>query len=617
MSKLSIQVVVRPRPAKSSDGPINPDNLVITEKSVSVLRPSTGEMSHFHLDRCLGNGSSQQEVFEVVEPILEQVYRGVNATIFAYGVTGAGKTHTMQGTETSPGVIPRVVKSIFSKKSCLNTTVLNVSFSYVEILKDEVYDLLGNRAEPKKLDIRTNHAGDNVVADLTIMPVHSADEFDIVYSAAAATRKTATTNLNGNSSRSHAILTLHVESTEMGNDNKSNSGGQDLCQSYRAFRQACQLMRAQLTDLAGSENNNLTGNSQERMRESAAINKSLTTLGSVVNGLNTGASRIPYRDSKLTRILQDALGGSSLGLLLCCLAPGEKFAKDTFNTLTFAKRARKVENRAVVNERDNRPKPPPHSAAPRARSIFTVLDSSGGASATSRSANASMVSRPASRPPLLNARVNNNNLPSTMGKRNTDEGKKTSKPVIMTPELVAFINEVVDERIKQERAAMPPPPVPIKVVRPETSAGSSRSATSIDGLDEMDNEERKIRAKVLVNRARQYQKDDELEQALVNYEEALLYVPDNVKLALRIRDIQTIMEGGIPPPPPAHTSSLKRSRAPLQPLAELSREEEAADLKTTKRGRTDPSSDDDYDPDTEVKKRRAGKPVSRKATVLR
>ncbi|PPQ74075.1 hypothetical protein CVT24_012945 [Panaeolus cyanescens] len=313
---------------------------------ISVPNPrDPTQIFKFPFSSCYDQDSSQEEIYyNDVEPLLDVVYSGVTVTIFAYGVTSSGKTHTMQGTKHEPGVIPRVVRGMFEKKDVNPQYQTSLSVSYMEIYKDEVYDLLVTRENAPKLPVRENDAGVVFVANLSRVPLSSVEEFDSIYTAATKHRSVGATNLNRASSRSHAVLT--IEATMLDLDSNTTLLG-----------------KINLVDLAGSENNKLTGNDPSRMAESAAINKSLSVLGQVVHALNIGASRIPYRNSKLTRILQDALGGSSVGLLICNLAPGLKFRQDTLNTLNFAVRTKNVENKPVVNERDNRPVPKPHFAA--------------------------------------------------------------------------------------------------------------------------------------------------------------------------------------------------------------------------------------------------------------
>ncbi|KAG6906300.1 hypothetical protein DXG01_014669 [Tephrocybe rancida] len=241
----------------------------------------------------------------------------------------------MQGTKSEPGVIPRTIRAMFDRKVATTGYDVTLLVSYMEIYKDEVYDLLVTRENAPKLPVRENDAGMVFVANLTSEPISSVDEFDAIYNRATKHRSVGSTNLNHASSRSHAVLTIEARMYDPV-ENKTLTG------------------KINLVDLAGSENNRLTGNDPSRMAESAAINKSLSVLGQVVHALNSGA---------LTRILQDALGGSSVGLLICNLAPGTKFRQDTLNTLNFAVRTKNVENKPVINERDNRPVPKPHFAA--------------------------------------------------------------------------------------------------------------------------------------------------------------------------------------------------------------------------------------------------------------
>ncbi|KAH7912354.1 P-loop containing nucleoside triphosphate hydrolase protein [Hygrophoropsis aurantiaca] len=350
-----IKIAARLRPRIHDE--IDDSGINITHSSdptipstISVTNPrDPSQIFNFPFTSCYDQLSTQEEIFQRdVQPLINVVYSGVTVTIFAYGVTSSGKTHTMQGDKVNPGVIPRVVKAMFQQQSTLQRSNVALAVSYMEIYKDEVYDLLVNRETAPKLPVRENDAGQVFVANLTSLPIQSAQEFDSLYARASKHRSVGSTNLNRASSRSHAVLTITVTMTD-------------------SMAQKTLTGKINLVDLAGSENNKLTGNNDPvRLAESAAINKSLSVLGQVVWALNSGASRIPYRNSKLTRILQDALGGSSVGLLICNLAPGVKFRQDTLNTLNFAVRTKNVENRPVVNERDLRPQPKPHFAATRA-----------------------------------------------------------------------------------------------------------------------------------------------------------------------------------------------------------------------------------------------------------
>ncbi|KAJ6557848.1 P-loop containing nucleoside triphosphate hydrolase protein [Mycena capillaripes] len=306
---------------------------------IAVANPrDASQIFRFPFTSCYDSDATQAAIFEAdVRPLVDVAWGGVTVTIFAYGVTSSGKTYTMQGPPNDPGVIPRVVEALFAKSTPERT---EIAVSYIEIYKDDVYDLLVARENAPKLPVRENENGMVFVAGLTSTPIASVAEFDGLYSTATARRSVGATLLNRESSRSHAVLTLTLRVRVV-----------DPVTGAPKVREG----KINLVDLAGSENNKLTGNDPSRMAESAAINKSLSVLGQVVHALNIGAPRIPYRNAKLTRILQDALGGSSVGLLICNLSPAVKFRQDTLNTLNFAVRTKNIENKPVVNERDIRP----------------------------------------------------------------------------------------------------------------------------------------------------------------------------------------------------------------------------------------------------------------------
>ncbi|KAJ7918374.1 kinesin-like protein [Mycena leptocephala] len=306
---------------------------------IAVANPrDASQVFHFPFTSCYDADATQAAIFDAdVRPLVDVALGGVTVTIFAYGVTSSGKTYTMQGPPDDPGVIPRVVEALFAKSTSLSTTEkTEIAVSYIEIYKDDVYDLLVARENAPKLPVRENETGAVFVAGLTSTPIASVAEFEGMYTTATARRSVGATLLNRASSRSHAVLTLTLRVRVV----DPATGGMKVREG-----------KINLVDLAGSENNKLTGNDPSRMAESAAINKSLSVLGQVVHALNTGAPRIPYRNAKLTRILQDALGGSSVGLLICNLSPAVKFRQDTLNTLNFAVRTKNIENKPVVNER--------------------------------------------------------------------------------------------------------------------------------------------------------------------------------------------------------------------------------------------------------------------------
>ncbi|KAJ2552939.1 hypothetical protein IWW35_002080 [Coemansia sp. RSA 1878] len=327
-----IKVVCRVRPFLKTE---TPDETVAVESDtvlrVTNPRDSTKDIK-FNFDSCYGPQTGQDIIYKNdVRPLVESVFSGLSATVFCYGVTGAGKTHTIQGTESEPGIIPRALEHVFmhQKRDAFD---YDIRVSYYEIYKEAVFDLLRPRDAGAGLPIREDANRRIFVAGLLEKQVTSFEQFDAMYQRACGNRRTASTKLNDQSSRSHAILTVRVQWRDDVGAGKVWSG------------------RLHLIDLAGSEDNRRTENGKARMAESSAINRSLFVLGQVVEALNTGATRIPYRDSKMTRILQDSLGGQSLGMMIVNVSPGLAFVQDTHNTLSFATKSREVVNKPVAHE---------------------------------------------------------------------------------------------------------------------------------------------------------------------------------------------------------------------------------------------------------------------------
>ncbi|PWY88427.1 kinesin-domain-containing protein [Aspergillus heteromorphus CBS 117.55] len=281
--------------------------------------------------------ASQQELFDAeVAPTVKHLFNGFDVTLFAYGVTGTGKTHTMRGGKSlaDRGAIPRLLSSIYRRsrkmeKDSDGETSVNVSLSYYEIYNDKVFDLF---EPPEKrtlagLPLRDN-GGKTVVVGLTERPCHSLKEFEVLYDQANINRSTSATKLNAHSSRSHAILCVKV----------AVSSAEKTC-----------ISTASAIDLAGSEDNRRTDNDKERMVESASINKSLFVLAQCVEAISKKHSRIPYRESKMTRIL--SLGqNNGLTVMILNLAPVRSYHLDTISSLNFANRTKKIEVREVENE---------------------------------------------------------------------------------------------------------------------------------------------------------------------------------------------------------------------------------------------------------------------------
>eukprot|EP00891_Asterochloris_glomerata_P009575 jgi/Astpho2/9575/e_gw1.00146.42.1_t len=274
------------------------------------------------------------------QPLIQKVVGGFNSTVFAYGQTSSGKTHTMRGTEQEPGIIPLAVREIFDHIGSMQDREFLLRVSYMEIYNEEVHDLLSS--EQTKLQIHENKDSGIYVAGLREDIVTSAEHVLQLLGEGEKMRHFGETKMNKTSSRSHTIFRMVVESRSRDQTAESDDGG------------AVWVSTLTLVDLAGSERISKTGAEGLRMKEGASINKSLLTLGTVINKLSEGTQatggHIPYRDSKLTRILQPSLGGNAKTAIICNITPAAVHVDESHSTLRFACRAKRVVNNAVVNE---------------------------------------------------------------------------------------------------------------------------------------------------------------------------------------------------------------------------------------------------------------------------
>ncbi|KAL4179730.1 hypothetical protein AMTRI_Chr13g121520 [Amborella trichopoda] len=325
----------------------------------------------FTFDHVYGScGSPSSAMFEeCVAPLVDGLFQGYNATVLAYGQTGSGKTYTM-GTGyrdgCRAGLIPQVMDALFNKIETLKSrTEFQLRVSFIEILKEEVRDLL-DPASAGKSDTLNGHAGKVTVpgkppiqiretsngvitlAGSTEIDVSTQKEMAACLEQGSLSRATGSTNMNSQSSRSHAIFTITVEQMRKwdiagGEAGSLDDGGEDyLC------------AKLHLVDLAGSERAKRTGSDGLRFKEGVHINKGLLALGNVISALGDEKKRkegvhVPYRDSKLTRLLQDSLGGNSRTVMIACISPADINAEETLNTLKYANRARNIQNKPIVN----------------------------------------------------------------------------------------------------------------------------------------------------------------------------------------------------------------------------------------------------------------------------
>ncbi|KAF8468875.1 P-loop containing nucleoside triphosphate hydrolase protein [Kalaharituber pfeilii] len=278
------------------------------------------------------------------EEFLDHNFEGYHTCIFAYGQTGSGKSYSMMGTEENPGLIPRTCEDLFERiESNVSPDVsYSVRVSYFEVYNEQVRDLLAPRSDPPRyLKVRESPTEGPHVADLIDVPVKNYAEVMRYMTMGDINRTVASTKMNDTSSRSHAVFTLMLRQVH-----------HDVNTDETTERTA----RIRLVDLAGSERANATGATGVRLREGGNINKSLTTLGRVIAalaGASTGAVRgkkevVPYRDSVLTWLLKDSLGGNSKTAMIACISPTDY--EETLSTLRYADQAKHIKTRATINE---------------------------------------------------------------------------------------------------------------------------------------------------------------------------------------------------------------------------------------------------------------------------
>ncbi|KAH7849370.1 hypothetical protein Vadar_016870 [Vaccinium darrowii] len=364
-SSQCVRVAVNIRPL------VTPELLVGCTDCITVVpgEPQIQIGSHaFTFDHVFGStGHPSSRIFDdCVAPIVDALFHGYNGTVLAYGQTGSGKTYTMgtnyNGEEHNGGIIPKVVETIFSRvQATRDSTEFLIRISFIEIFKEEVFDLLDqslpavSRADGMSLakpagparvpiQIRETVNGGITLAGVTEAEVRTKEEMASFLMRGALSRATGSTNMNSQSSRSHAIFTISMEQKKTASTGAShNDGGDDIL-----------CAKLHLVDLAGSERAKRTGADGMRFREGVHINKGLLALGNVISALGDEKKRkegghVPYRDSKLTRLLQDSLGGNSKTVMIACVSPADTNTEETLNTLKYANRARNIQNKAIIN----------------------------------------------------------------------------------------------------------------------------------------------------------------------------------------------------------------------------------------------------------------------------
>jgi len=311
-----------------------------------ISNPQMFQIHRFTFDEVFDIDSNQEEVYKVsAKPAVNSVLEGYNSTIFAYGQTGTGKTFTMEGFtynqfDDSRGIIPRTIEDIFTyiESNSNKDTKFIIRAAYLQIYNEMISDLLKPNNPNKNLNIREDKKKGLYVEHLSEWAVRSPSDIYSLLERGASCREVSNTNMNDVSSRSHAVFMIIVE--QLISDLQING------------RQITKIGRLNLVDLAGSERTRITGATGKQLEESKKINKSLSALGNVINALTDSKERkhIPYRDSKLTRLLENSLGGNCKTTMIATISPAQCSFNESLSTLNFAKRAKNIKNRPIVNE---------------------------------------------------------------------------------------------------------------------------------------------------------------------------------------------------------------------------------------------------------------------------
>ena len=353
-----VKVVVRCRPLSTKETQNKRKKIVqVDGKSGQITIKGTKKdqkkeiVKTFTFDQVYDENSTQREIYEnTAKPIVQSSLDGYNGTIFAYGQTGTGKSHTMEGKDDPPdlrGIIPNSCCHIFDEiAKSGSTTEFLVRSSYIEIYNEEIRDLLSKNPQ-NKLELKENPEKGVYVKGLTAFVVKGVKEILNVITVGKRNRTVGETLMNQDSSRSHAIFMITIESSTITTPQGQASPGMENKESASTIR----VGKLNLVDLAGSERQSKTGATGDRLKEATKINLSLSALGNVISALVDGkGGHIPYRDSKLTRMLQDSLGGNTKTLMIANVGPADMNFDETLSTLRYANRAKNIKNKPKINE---------------------------------------------------------------------------------------------------------------------------------------------------------------------------------------------------------------------------------------------------------------------------
>ncbi|KAA8566278.1 hypothetical protein MFRU_019g00670 [Monilinia fructicola] len=546
---MSVRVVARIRPLLPKE--LDKDTIVRAERSqdsktfnvVRIPNPKNeSEEFSFTFNGVYDMGTSQEELFtNEVAPTLKSLFQGLDVTLFAYGVTGTGKTHTMRGGTklADRGIIPRLLSGIYRRgrkvaKDSGEKTSVTVTLSYYEIYNDKVFDLFES---PDKrtlagLPLREKD-GKTVVVGLSERSCNDLKDFEKLYIEANNNRSTAGTKLNAQSSRSHAILMVKVTQTT---DDSSL------------------ISTASAIDLAGSEDNRRTDNGKERMIESASINKSLFVLSQCIDAIGRGDKRIPYRESKMTRIL--SLGqNNGITIMVLNLAPLRSYHLDTLSSLNVSSRAKRIEVREIENEVVFTQPPRKVAGTSMQRQPLRPITNSHNtvahpAQKADKPAKAFSVYTDKSKPAVARPSTNTQALrKSTSNKKRPSDGvigSRVTKPARHAPSVykstadisAAKIEEMVERKVSEILANRALEQTSNSAPTEISEAVQKRLEALEKKIDESSAEDARSEGLRFLLMARQHKERGEETSALKMYEMALPFFPGQEKLLKKIEHLK-------------------------------------------------------------------------------
>ncbi|KAL5716614.1 hypothetical protein ACHQM5_009753 [Ranunculus cassubicifolius] len=351
--EVNVQVVLRCRPLNDEEQRQNIPRVISCNeqrREITVLQTIANKQVDrpFSFDKVFGPKAQQRSIYDhAIYPIVNEVLEGFNCTVFAYGQTATGKTYTMEGPKggelsAEAGVIPRAVRQIFDTLEAQKADY-SIKVTFLELYNEEITDLLASEdcsrfvddKQKRPISLMEDGKGGVIIRGLEEEVVYSANEIYNLLERGSSKRRTADTLLNKHSSRSHSVfsITIHVKEATIGDEDLIKCG------------------KLNLVDLAGSENISRSGAREGRARDAGEINKSLLTLGRVINALVEHSAHIPYRDSKLTRLLRDSLGGKTKTCIIATISPSLNCLEETLSTLDYAYRAKNIKNKPEVNQK--------------------------------------------------------------------------------------------------------------------------------------------------------------------------------------------------------------------------------------------------------------------------